>query len=80
LNWRETTADLAAASPVRLGTHNDWVAVGDVDWRGIVSLAADGSLWHWWNRNPVDRWDTDQPMLENSRRPEFIENIFAREK
>ena len=32
--------------PTRLGIHNDWVAIGNT-WSGVVSLAADGSLWFW---------------------------------
>jgi alpha-tubulin suppressor-like RCC1 family protein len=32
--------------PTRLGTHSDWLAIADSS-DGIISLAADGSLWYW---------------------------------
>ncbi len=67
----------AAQSPVRFGTHADWIAVGEF-WGGPVSLAADGSLWRWWNRNDWD--NSDQPMLAPPRKPSEIENILAKEK
>ncbi len=80
VGWRETAVGLAAAAPTRMGTHQDWVAISTEDWRGIISLAADGGLWYWWNRdsyNNDNHADFGQPMLENSRRPEFIANIFS---
>lgn len=67
----------AAQSPVRFGTHADWIAVG-VSWGGVMSLAADGNLWRWWDQN--DWYDSDQPMLAPSRKPSKIENVLAREK
>jgi alpha-tubulin suppressor-like RCC1 family protein len=73
----EKDAELAAKSPVRLGKHSDWVALGHV-WGGVVSLSADGSLWYW--RNPLARYESDQPMMAASRKPAFIENIFAAQK
>jgi hypothetical protein len=58
--------------PVRLGTHADWKAVSSFN-EGFVSLAADGSLWHWNARTEID-WS--QPMLMPSRHPAKIGNIF----
>ncbi len=37
---------MLAVKPVRLGIHSDWLAIAGVE-GGIVSLAADGSLWYW---------------------------------
>ena len=37
------------APPTRLGIHHDWVALAAVQ-KGVVTLAADGSLWLWPNR------------------------------
>lgn len=72
----QTNAVAATRSPRRLGAHDDWVAVGGA-MGGIVSLAADGSLWYWWSRGD-DGQNFDQPMLAPSRRPDKIGNIFGR--
>jgi hypothetical protein len=66
----------ASKSPRRLGRHDDWVAVSGA-LGGIVSLAADGSLWYWWGRDEDDYQNSDQPMLAPSRRPDKIGNIFS---
>jgi alpha-tubulin suppressor-like RCC1 family protein len=60
--------------PTRLGIHNDWVAIGG-GWNGIVSLAGDGSLWNW-----PDRFIYSASLLQPSRKPEKIENIFDAEQ
>jgi hypothetical protein len=57
--------------PTRLGTHTDWVALGNTD-GVIVSLAADGSLWHWGGPGFSDG------LLRPSRKPSQMENIFRR--
>jgi len=82
--WRWSLADIfeekssiATKPPARLGTHNDWVAVGSL-MGSIVSLAADGSLWYWWDRDrDYYNSDSDQPLLAASRKPTRIENILA---
>ena len=38
--------EMLDVKPVRLGTHADWIAIAAAD-GGIISLAADGSLWYW---------------------------------
>jgi hypothetical protein len=69
--------DLAKNRPVRLGNHNDWVALGGALGRW-VSLAADGSLWCWWYRPQLVYYgESDQPLLAPSRRPSKIENILG---
>lgn len=71
---------LTKVSPVRLGTHADWAAIGSLGQR-IVSLAADGSLWCWWDRDPDWRSEyASQPLLAPSRKPAKIENIFGRQE
>jgi len=73
---------LATNAPVRLGAHNDWIGVGNV-MGDTVSLAADGSLWYWWDRSrPYYYYSgiSDQPMLAPSRRPSEIENILEGKK
>ncbi len=63
--------------PVRLGTHDDWVALGN--WNGeSVALAADGTLWSWPASDAPPGWDRDEPndWLVPSRRPAKIENIL----
>jgi hypothetical protein len=65
------------AAPERLGTHNDWVGLGN--WMNhSIALAADGTLWIWpatdvpkgWGDNDSEGW------LAPSRRPAKIGNIF----
>ena len=76
----EEKSSLATKPPVRLGTHNDWTAVGSL-MGGIVSLAADGNLWYWWDRGRDYYYpDSTQPLLAASRRPSKIENILADQK
>jgi hypothetical protein len=70
---REVFSQLNKA-PIRLGVHRDWVGIG-VHMGGVVSLSADGNLWHWWDR--TDGGYSDQPMLAPSRRPARIENILV---
>jgi len=59
--------------PMRLGVHHDWVAVTSVE-RGVVSLAADGSLWFWPNRAD---YNYSQLLIQLPKQPRFIGNIFA---
>jgi len=64
---------------IQLGVQRDWVGIG-VHMDGVVSLAADGSLWRWWDRaGPYYQGNSDQPMLASSRRPAKIENILELE-
>ena len=75
-----TEADLRAfqkTTPVRLGTHSDWIALGQME-GGAVSLAADGSLW-WWRFDPQPYFPSEgpPPLLMASRRPELLGNIFG---
>lgn len=71
---------LTKVSPVRLSTHTDWVALGSM-MDGIVSLAADGTLWYWWNRHSAYQPEyAHQPLLAPSRKPAQIENIFGRQE
>jgi hypothetical protein len=60
--------------PTRMGIHDDWVAiVGTVN--GVVSLAADGSLWYWPDRS-VYAWS--QPLLKLPKQPQFLGNVFGK--
>ncbi|HEV2435878.1 MAG TPA: hypothetical protein VG077_07760 [Verrucomicrobiae bacterium] len=77
--WRTETdlREYQNTTPVRLGTHSDWIAVGNLMGSGVVSLAADGSLWLW--RFPSQHYYFGQgtpPLLMVSRRPELLGNIF----
>jgi hypothetical protein len=83
---------MLAVKPVPLGTHADWVAITEAP-GGIVSLAADGSLWYW----PLESaqqlatyydgggifWDNNnnrylEPLLDISRKPQKLTNIFGK--
>jgi hypothetical protein len=66
--------DIYTASPTRLGIHNDWVALAVFE-SGVVSLAADGSLWLWPNRQ---YFEFRQPLLKFSRQPQFLGNVFGK--
>ena len=70
----EPVLEVLQQPPVRLSTHKDWLAIGNL-MNGVVSLAADGSLWYW--SNGVVNSLSDQPMLAVSRRPSKIENILG---
>jgi hypothetical protein len=76
--------------PVRLGTHQDWVGIASAD-GGIVSLAADGGLWYWPLSSRAtyasdtgldrlfrdNRSDSFEPLLDISRKPQLIANLFS---
>jgi len=70
-------SDPATAKPVRLSSHNDWVAITG-DWTGLVGLAADGSLWNWqFEARPLYVAGFNvPPLLTASRRPQRLGNIF----
>jgi hypothetical protein len=95
-NWRgwDTERDeqaMLGTIPVRLGTHADWIAIASAE-GGIISLAADGSLWYW----PLESashfasdfgngvfWDNRsntylEPLLDISRKPQPLGNIFGK--
>jgi len=62
------------APPTRIGIHNDWIAiVGAGD--GVVSLAADGSLWFWPDRN---LYEWSEHLLKFPKQPRFLGNIFGK--
>ncbi len=79
---------LLATTPVRLGIHSDWISVISVD-SGVISLAADGSLWYWPLENPnrfglaigMRGYTTGdpprEPLLNMSGKPQFLGNIFG---
>ncbi|HVV01163.1 MAG TPA: hypothetical protein VHH88_07345, partial [Verrucomicrobiae bacterium] len=56
--------------PKRLGRNNDWLAIHQ-SYQGVFALAADGTLWFWWER------DGPQPLLAPPRRPVFLASIFS---
>jgi hypothetical protein len=79
--WRLNVYGIYAELPEsqeRLGRHNDWLAVGSLE-GSIVSLAADGSLWYWWDQNrDFYNPNSSQPLLAASRKPSKIENILGK--
>ncbi|HEY5345464.1 MAG TPA: ABC transporter permease [Verrucomicrobiae bacterium] len=93
LGW-DTERDeraMLAVKPVRLGTHADWIAITDAQ-GGIISLAADGSLWYWPLESAHDFasefggspfWDNNsnryfEPLLDISRKPQRLGNVFGK--
>ena len=84
--------EILDVNPVRLGTHSDWIGVASAH-GGVVSLAADGSLWYWPLAENVPEfmsgiggniyWDSDsntyfQPWLDISRKPQPLGNVFGK--
>ncbi len=64
--------------PIRLGTHSDWISIASAE-DGIISLAADGSLWFWQLQRPRYYYNTGwqfEPLLAPPRKPVFLGNIF----
>ena len=77
---QQAVAWRVSGKPRRLGSHADWVGLGDCGW-GIVTLAADGGIWDWSGlENGASRRATTDglSLLEPSRKPKLIENIFER--
>jgi len=90
LNRARYEPAMIQTQPVRLGTHADWLAVTEAP-GGIVSLAADGSLWYW----PLDSaqrfasdygngnyWDENnnrylEPLLDISRKPQRLGKVLG---
>lgn len=64
--------------PVRLGLHSDWISIATVPC-GIISLAADGSLWFWPLARPYyyNNGSQFEPLLNIPRKPVFLSNIFS---
>jgi len=59
--------------PTRLGIHNDWVAITGA-WEDVITLAADGSLWLWPDREQYERYT----LLKLPKQPQFLGNIFGK--
>jgi len=60
------------ALPTRLGIHNDWVALSGTS-DGVVSLAADGSLWLWPYREALNE---QQLLIKLPKQPQFLGNVL----
>jgi len=85
---RRIELEMRLRTPVRLGTHADWIAIASVV-GGIISLAADGSLWYWpledadhFAMSAGDRYFGNgnlhvQPLLDISRKPQLLGNVFS---
>jgi alpha-tubulin suppressor-like RCC1 family protein len=77
-NLEHDEREMLDVKPVRLGTHSDWIAVTGAD-GGIISLAADGSLWFWRFESNYSYYSRDTafvPLLDISRKPQRIAGIF----
>ena len=91
MNFKRDERKMLDVNPVHLGTHSDWIGVASA-YGGIVSLAADGSLWFWPLAENVAEfasgiggdvyWSSDSnshfgPWLDISRKPQPLGNIFS---
>lgn len=56
---------------VRLGIHKDWVALVNT-WDNVITLATDGSLWLWPNRNRYEQ----ETLLKLPKQPKLLGNVF----
>jgi hypothetical protein len=73
---RAEPLNLFKISPNPFSIHSDWVAIGRM-MDGIVTLAADGSLWLWRFDPPIYYGGDNYPaLLGVSRRPQFLGNVF----
>jgi len=84
IDWRATMGDLTALGkildqpPVRLGIHQDWVGLTGTE-GGVVTLAADGSLWFWPGLDYEMGYEETQPhLLKLPKQPEWLGNVLAR--
>jgi hypothetical protein len=74
VNMSQEQLILAAQEPpTRLGIHNDWVAIAG-NWRNVVALAADGSLWLWPDREQYEQ----ETLLKLPKQPQLLGNIFGK--
>ena len=69
-------AERFTRTPERLGSHDDWVALMPT-WDGVVSLAADGSLWLWPGENDYRGQYRNLALIEPSQKPIRLGNILA---
>jgi hypothetical protein len=72
---RTGVVDYSSADPTQLGIHHDWVALAEVR-SGLVTLAADGSLWLWPYRANYE-FEPQPPLLKLPKQPEFLGNVLA---
>jgi alpha-tubulin suppressor-like RCC1 family protein len=78
-------ANIAKVVPVQLGSHTDWVAISGEP-GNLIALAADGSLWFWPLADAKDYYNDSsrngklpiRPLLDVSRKPQLIGNIFSK--
>ena len=62
----------------RFSKHSDWVAIAQM-MDIVVALSADGGLWLWrFDTEGYHRSQDFPPLLANSRKPQFLGNIFGK--
>ena len=61
-------------SPVRLGIHNDWVAITGMRGGEVIAMAADGSLWLWPDKTFYDYG----LLLKLPKQPQPLGNVFGK--
>lgn len=89
-NPKRDEREMLNTKPVCLGTHADWIAITSAQ-GGIISLAADGSLWFWPLENgnsymsdtglvrlfQNNHSNSFEPLLDISRKPQPLGNLFG---
>jgi len=70
--WGFQPRDFLFHAPVRLGIHSDWISIVAVE-GGMVTLAADGSLWFWPDPSPYNYQDM---VIELPKQPQFIGKVL----
>jgi ABC-type transport system involved in multi-copper enzyme maturation permease subunit len=90
-NPKRDEREMLNTKPVCLGTHADWIAITSAQ-GGIISLAADGSLWFWPLENgnsymsdtglvrlfQNNHNNSFEPLLDISRKPQPLGNVFGK--
>jgi ABC-type transport system involved in multi-copper enzyme maturation permease subunit len=70
---QENLFRLIQKPPMRVGIHNDWVAIADT-WGDVTALTADGSLWLWPDREQYEQYT----LLKLPKQPQFLGNVFGK--
>lgn len=61
------------AAPMRLGIHDDWLAIASTGYDGVIALAADGSLWLWPDKNSFN----NELLMKLPKQPKYLGNVLV---
>jgi hypothetical protein len=70
---RGLSGNYADITPVRLGIHDDWLAIANASSDSVVALADDGSLWLWPDKTAFN----DELLIKLPKQPKYLGNILG---